>query len=125
MDRSLAKSSVIECGIGNATFEVNNANVMTFIAQYATAFKLQGSTNDGVSYSDIAESSTPGDGTLAQRQVVELYRPQFTHIKAVMTSAGGETASVACIKSWNRQTPPADLDADFNVVLIDPILGTA
>lgn len=125
MDRALSQCTDITVGINGATVEVGHAQDVTFIAQYATAFKLQGSSDDGSTYNDIEGSAMAGDGTVGERFVMSVYRSLFDHLKVVMTSAGGETASVAIIRRNLRVIPPLDIDPDFTQHIIDPVLGTA
>lgn len=124
MFRALCQEADISVGINGAIVEVAGAQDVTFISQYATAFKLQGST-DGVTYNDIEGSLMSGDGSVDQRLTISVWQSRFSHLKAVLTSLGGETASVAIIRRQNRVTPSESWDADFNLILIDPEVGTA
>ena len=124
MDRALSRSADFVFGVGNMTVEVAHAQDICFMAQYATAFKLQGSSDGGATYADIEDSAMAGDGSVGEGMVMSVYRSLFDHLKVVMTSVGGETASCVVCRRWIRNQPPLGIDDDFRMILIDPVLGT-
>jgi hypothetical protein len=105
----------------NPKIAVEGAVDVVVISEGHTTFKLQGSSDGGATYADIAGSAMTGDGSLAQRAYVSIYRSLFDHLK-VVTDAG----HVQIIRRWQRMSPPG---AGFTLGakvknLIDPQLGT-
>lgn len=98
---------------------------VVIIAEGFTTLKLQGSSDGGSTYGDIAGSSTTGDGSLAQRAYISVYRSLFDHIKVVP-----DAGHVQIIRRWQRTAPPGltrpeGTGATSRVKnLIDPTLGT-
>lgn len=125
MERSLVKSAEIVALADGDAIAVADAQVLTFIGCYATAFKLQGSSDDGATYSDIEDSAQTSDGTVAQRNAVSLFRCKFDHVKVVMTSVGGKTAVATAIRQGIPTIPPIGFSETRNETIINPQLGTA
>lgn len=124
MEKSLVVNSdctAFEYNTGtHPTIAVEGAVDVVIIAEGHTTFKLQGSLDAGATYGDIAGSSCAGDGSLAQRAYVSVFRSLFDHLK-VVTDAG----HVQIIRRWQRTAPPGltALNA-YTKNLIDPQLGT-
>jgi hypothetical protein len=125
VERSLVKSAEIKALADGDVIAVNDSQVLSFVAAYATAFKLQGSSDDGSTYSDIAGSAQTSDGSVSQRNAVSLFRPKFDHIKVVMTSVGGKTAVAIAIRQGIPTVPPIGFSETRNETIINPQLGTA
>ena len=110
----------------NPTVEVAGAVDVVIIAEGFATLKLQGSSDDGATYSDIEGSGTTGDGTLAQRAYISVYRSLFDHLK-IVANAG----HIQVIRRWQRTAPPGLTNPVGTTAasrvknLIDPQLGTA
>lgn len=104
----------------NPKIAVAGAIDVVIIAEGHTTFKLQGSSDNGATYGDIAGSSVPGDASLSQRVYMSVYRSLFDHLKIVM-----DAGHVQVIRRWQRTAPPGLAITDTRVKnLIDPQLGT-
>lgn len=104
----------------NPKIAVAGAVDVVIIVEGHTTLKLQGSLDAGATYADIADSSVPGSGALAQRAYISVYRSLFSHIKVV-----ADAGHIQVIRRWQRTAPPGLAITDTRVVnLIDPQLGT-
>lgn len=122
MERNRVRSSEIVALETTGVIAVRDAQLLCFTAVLATAFKLQGSSDDGATYSDIADSAQTSDGTVAQRNCLDLFRCKFDHVKVIMTGAN----AVCVVERRGIPTvPPMDVSATRNEYIINPQLGTA
>ena len=104
----------------NPKVEVDGAVDVVIIAEAFTTFKLQGSSDNGATYADIAGSAITGNASLAQRAYVSVYRSLFDHLKIVM-----DAGHCQVIRRWQRTAPPGLAITDTRIKnLIDPQLGT-
>jgi hypothetical protein len=99
---------------------------VVIIAEGFTSFKVQGSSDNGTTYGDIAGSGITGDASLAKRAYVSVYRSLFDHLKVIV-----DAGHVQIIRRWQRTAPPGLVNpvgtTSTSLVknLIDPQLGTA
>lgn len=129
-ERSLVVNSDCQCfefnTNTNPSVAVAGAVDVVIIAEGFTTLKLQGSSDNGSTYGDIAGSGTTGDGSLAQRAYISVYRSLFDHLKIV-----ADAGHIQVIRRWQRTAPPGltnpvGTSAASRVKnLIDPQLGTA
>lgn len=124
-ENSLALNSDVNRLATATGYAVNGAFDFSFAISQCTSFKLQGSTDGGSTYADIASTSTPlgasGTLTAANCYMLSLTRCRFTHIKPVFA---GTNPSVIGIRRYIRQAPIVSLDKTKQYTLIDPQLGT-
>lgn len=99
---------------------VDNAQDLTFIIVGHATCKLQGSSDGGVTYADIAGSSTPSDGTDAQRAVIGMSHIPYDRIKVIF-SAG----KCVAIRNIIRQQPVTNRNLTFTKFLTTAPLGVA
>jgi hypothetical protein len=119
---SLSLNSTIQTVASSSTgVAVNDAFDVTFVAPLATSLKVQGSSDNGSTYNDIATTAVTGNGT-TDAPSVSLQRPRFTHLRPVFSGAG---SACCCIRQHLRNQPPASLDKTKNKTIIEPILGVA
>ena len=106
----------------NPTVAVAGAVDVVIIAEGFTTLKLQGSSDAGVTYSDILGSACTGSGALGQPAYYSVYRSLFSHLKIV-----ADAGHIQVIRRWQR-TAPVGLTNPLGSRtknLIDPQLGTA
>lgn len=116
-----AKFAVVQNG---GTIAVAGATDVSFLTSGHNTFKLQGSSDGGATYGDIAGSAMTSDTTLALATKMSVWRSLFDHLKVVIDSG------TCWIISRNLRTVPAGGATAFTKdaktkLLVDPQLGTA
>lgn len=99
---------------------VNDAFDHTVIFPKCTSGKLQGSSDGGSTYGDIAGTAFTGDGTICPS--VSLERCPFDHVLAIFAGSGGIAIH---IRQHLRNQPKVGLDRTKNKTIVGPALGTA
>lgn len=126
MEVSLARNADVQRILNNGVIAVDRAFDLCFLVSQATAFKLQGSSDAGATYGDIAGSSTlvgaAGTLTVTTAYAISLTRCRFDHIKAVFS---GTNPVCMAVRSSSRQAPKVAIDNTVQLTIIDPALGTA
>lgn len=126
MEICLAQNADVERVLTGVAVLVDRAFDMAFIIAQCTAFKLQGSSDGGSTYNDIAGSSTllgaAGTLTAGVTYTLSLTRCRFDHVKPVFS---GTNPVVSYVRQGIRQSPSANVVAGTQIKIIDPALGTA
>jgi hypothetical protein len=124
-EQTLARNCVCNQIASGAVVAVAGAYDVSFVINQCTAFKLQGSMDNGTTYNDIAGSSTnlgtSGTLTLTTTYLLSLTRTRFSHVKPVFS---GTNPVVSYIRRVIRQAPVNIPDTTQQVVIIDPVAGT-
>lgn len=125
-DISLALNAAVQALATNTAIKVDGALDISFLVTNCTAFKLQGSSDNGSTFNDIKNSSTllgaSGTLTASVGYIVTLVRCRFSHLKAIFS---GSNPTCMVVRRWIRQSPVVGLDKTKQLTLIDPELGTA
>ena len=125
-EQTLARNCVCNQIATGAVVAVAGAYDTEFVIANCTAFKLQGSMDGGSTYNDVAGSSTllgaSGTLTLTTTYLLGLTRCRFDHLKPVFS---GTNPVVSYIRRVIRQAPVTIPDTTQQVVISDPIAGTA
>lgn len=123
---SLALNADVNAVATGGIITVNQAIDLCFILTNCTSFKLQGSMDAGVTYNDIAGSSTKlgasGTLTLGNTYVESLTNCRFDHVKPVFA---GTNPVCFAVRRYIRQSPIVGLDRTKQLTIIDPVAGTA
>lgn len=125
MEKALINNATIDVVQNGGTVAINGAADVTFVAFGNNTFKLQGSSDAGATYSDIATSAMTSDTTIANRDAVSVFRSLFDHIKVVL-----DAGYCVIIRHNLRVLPSGHATTIFakkanTKIIVDPILGTA
>lgn len=126
-EKALVNNAVYGVLQNGGVITVNGAVEVFLVVFGHNTFKLQGSSDGGTTYNDIAGSSCASDTTLAKAWGVSIYRSLFNKLKVVT-----DTGYVVVIQRWLRMAPQGGTPVPPNLfikpsnskLLVDPTLGT-
>lgn len=126
MEVSIAQNADINRILTNGVIAVDRAFDIAFLFTQCTSFKLQGSSDGGNSYADIAGTSSlmgaAGTYTAGTAYTLSLTRCRFDHLKAVFS---GTNPTCIAYRGGIRQSPKIGRDKTIQLTIVDPALGTA
>ena len=122
MERNRVRSSDITDVATTGTVAVRDAQVLCFTAVLCSSLKLQGSSDGGSTYSDIAGSLLTGDAAVGHRLAIDLFRCKFDHVKVIMV---GANATCVIERRGIPTVPPMGVSTTRNAYIVNPQLGTA